>query len=98
LGAPIGAPFVCLAAVAARVEAAAAVVAVVVAAAIAAAAGEQQNQDDDPPAGVATETVVVAHNEYLQENFSSVLPLIPRYSAAIKRCKNPGSYLPGFSV
>ena len=58
----------CLAAVAAVVVAAAAVVAVVAVVA-AAAAAEQQNQDDNPPAGVATEAVVVAHNEYLQKFF-----------------------------
>ena len=75
----------CLAAVAAVVVAAVICAAAVVVAA--AAAAEQQDQDDDPPAGVTTETVVVAHNEYLQENFSSVLPLIPRYSAAKKRCR-----------
>jgi hypothetical protein len=64
----LGRSFLELAAVAAVVVAAAAVV-VVATAVVAAAAGEQQDQDDDPPAGVATEAVVVAHNEYLQEFF-----------------------------
>ena len=79
----MGRSFFGSAAIAARVVAA---VVVSAAAVVATAAGKQQDQDDDPPAGVATEAVVVAHNEYLQEIFSSVLPLIPEYSAAKKRC------------
>ena len=66
MSAPAGALFFGLAAIAAAVVVAAA------AGVAAAAAAEQQNQNDDPPAGVATEAVVVAHNEYLQEIFRAV--------------------------
>jgi hypothetical protein len=38
--------------------------------AIAATAGEQNDQNDDPPAAVTAKTIV-AHKEYLHENFSS---------------------------
>jgi len=77
-----------LAAAAVVVAATAATVVIVVGAAhtVVAAAAEQQDQDDDPPAVITTETVI-AHNKYLQDFFSGDLPLIPRYSAAPKRCE-----------
>ena len=53
---------------------------------VATAVAEQQDQDDDPADVTATETIVIAHNEYLQEFFERQLPLIPRYSPAPKRC------------
>ena len=67
---------------------------VVTAAAIAAAqertataVAQDENQNDDPANVTATETIVVAHNHYLQK-FSADDPLIPRYSPATKRCND----------
>ena len=86
VGAPIGAPGLYLAAIAATAAVVAVVGADVAAVVAAATAAEQKNQDDDPPAVIATEAVVVAHKNTSKEIFSSGSPLIPCYSAAQKRC------------
>ena len=70
-GARLGAPVSLLAAaavvVAATVVGAAAVVGK--AHAVAAAVAEQEDQDDDPANVTTTETIVIAHNEYLRDFF-----------------------------
>ena len=51
---------------------------------VVAATAEQQDQDDDPPAAVTTETIVT-HKD-TSKFYWAVMPLIPWYSAAEKRC------------
>ena len=70
---------------AAAVVITAAAVVVITAYGVAAAVAQQQDQDDDPANVTATETIVIPHNKYLRENIAAK-PLIPRYSAAPKRC------------
>ena len=87
-------------AAAAVVVTAAVVVIVVVAAVVAAAAAvaEDQQQDDDPPPVVTTEataqTVVITHNQYLQERICKrilltlhVIPGAKKGAAAFCSCR-----------
>ena len=72
MGAPIGAPFLDLAAIAAAAVISGVAATVGSAVVAAATAAEQQNQNDDPPAVIATEAVVVTHKNTSKNFFRAV--------------------------
>ena len=83
-----GRHFLSLAAAAVVVAATVITAATVVSSAIVATAAEQDQQDDDP-APVTTTEAVIAHTKYLHTKIITAgLPLIPRYSIALKMCSH----------